>query len=73
VFREDHAVELSNSLSEILEYIYVRKAKYLNREAFWKDILKDNKVSIFLGRLYLDDLGRNSSQKVCKGSGEDIP
>lgn len=60
VFREDHAIELSNSLSEILEYIYIRKAKYLNREAFWKDLLKDNKVSIFLGSLYLEDLGRNT-------------
>jgi len=59
-FREDHPLDLLNSLQQILEYIYVRKARYLNREAFWKNILKDNKVSIFLGSLYLDDLGRNT-------------
>ncbi|MFZ1086124.1 MAG: hypothetical protein WAN35_14260, partial [Terracidiphilus sp.] len=59
-FREDHPIDLLNSLQQILEYIYVRKARYLNREAFWKNILKDNKVSIFLGSLYLHDLGRNT-------------
>lgn len=59
-FREDHPSDLLNSLQEIVEYIFIRKARYLNREAFWKEILKDNKVSIFLGSLYLDDLGRNT-------------
>jgi hypothetical protein len=60
MFREDHPMELSTSLNEILEYIYIQKAKYLNRTAFWEKILGDNKVSIFLGSLYLEDLGRNT-------------
>lgn len=59
-FREDHPSDLLKSLQQILEHIYIRKAKNLNREAFWKNILKDNQVSIFLGSLYLEDLGRNT-------------
>ena len=59
-FREDQPKELLTSLLQILEYIYIRKSRYLNREEFWKEILKDNEVSIFLGSLYLDDLGRNT-------------
>jgi hypothetical protein len=59
-FREDHPVDLLTSLHQILEYIYIHKARNLNREAFWKDILEGNRVSVFLGSLYLDDLGRNT-------------
>jgi hypothetical protein len=59
-FRADHPKDLLISLQQILEHIYIRKARNLNREAFWKDILKDNSVSIFLGSLYLDGLGRNT-------------
>lgn len=59
-FRADHPTDLLTSLQQILEHIYIRKARNLNREAFWKDILKDNRVSIFLGSLYLDGLGRNT-------------
>ncbi|NTW16607.1 MAG: hypothetical protein HGA41_04000, partial [Syntrophaceae bacterium] len=59
-FRDDHPKDLLTSLQQILEHIYIRKARNLNREAFWKDILKDNRVSIFLGSLYLEGLGRNT-------------
>jgi hypothetical protein len=59
-FRNDHPTDLLTSLQQILEHIYIRKARNLNRAAFWKDILKDNRVSIFLGSLYLDGLGRNT-------------
>ena len=59
-FREDHPDDLLTSLHQIIEYIYIRKARYLNREAFWKDILEGNTVSVFLGSLYLDDLERNT-------------
>jgi len=60
VFEEDHPTELKESLKDILEYIYIRKARYLYREAFWNNILQDNKVSIFLGSLYLHNLHRNA-------------
>lgn len=59
-FRSDHPKDLLMSLQQILEHIYIRKARNLSRDAFWKDILKDNRVSIFLGSLYLDGLGRNT-------------
>ena len=59
-FRDDHPIDLLTSLQQILEHVYIRKARNLNREAFWKDILNGGKVSIFLGSLYLDGLGRNT-------------
>lgn len=59
-FKEDHPIDLLNPLKNILEHIYLREAKNLNRESFWKDILKDNQVSVFLGSLYLGHLRRNT-------------
>lgn len=60
VYEEDDPLELSNSIKDILEFIYLEKAKFLNRHSFWSKILNDAKVSIFLGSYYLDDLGRNT-------------
>ncbi|MHC4741930.1 MAG: hypothetical protein ACYS8Z_08475 [Planctomycetota bacterium] len=59
-FRDDHPSDLLISLRQIFEHIYIGKARNFNREEFWKDILEHNKVSIVLGSLYLDDLGRNT-------------
>ena len=60
VFKEDDPFTLSSSLIEILEFIFTEKARYLYRQRFWANILKDNKVSIFLGSLYNKELGRNT-------------
>ena len=60
VFKEGEPFTLSSSLTEILEFILTEKARYLYRQRFWANILKDNKVSIFLGSLYNKELGRNT-------------
>ncbi len=59
-FEENHPADLLGSLVQILEHIYLRKARYLYRHSFWSEILKDNRVSVFLGSLYLEELGRNT-------------
>ncbi|MBV6439097.1 MAG: hypothetical protein EPGJADBJ_00729 [Saprospiraceae bacterium] len=60
VYKEGDPSHLSNSIKEILEFIYSEKAKYYNRSRFWKNILKDNNVSIFIGSLFHDGLKRNT-------------
>ncbi len=56
----DRPVDLANSLKNILEFVLIEKSKYLQRDKFWNRILKDNKVSIFLGSINMPDLGRNT-------------
>lgn len=59
-FDEENPIDLLNSLKDILEHIYLQKAKNLDKESFWKDILKNNQVSIFLGSIYLGQQRRNT-------------
>lgn len=56
----DRPVDLANSLKNILEFVLIERSKYLQRDKFWNRILKDNKVSIFLGSINMPDLGRNT-------------
>ncbi|KAF0143651.1 MAG: hypothetical protein FD156_2461 [Nitrospirae bacterium] len=59
-FNKDNPSELVSSLKDILEFVFIEKSKYLNRDDFWKKILKHNKVSIFLGSVNIPELGRNT-------------
>ncbi len=60
VFNENDPIELRKSLTDILYSIYIEKAKNLNRKKFWQHILESTEVSIFLGSLYNDNIGRNN-------------
>jgi hypothetical protein len=59
-FPEDNPEMLVSSLKDILESIYLEKAKNRNRRRFWNQILTDGAVSVFLGSRYLKDLERNA-------------
>ncbi len=59
-FNKDNPSALVSSLRDILEFVFIEKSKYLNRDDFWKKILKHNKVSIFLGSVNIPELGRNT-------------
>lgn len=59
-FEENNPKDLATSLTDILEFIYLEKAKYRNREKFWRNIIADSEVSIFLGSRFLENLERNA-------------
>ncbi len=60
IFHEEEPLQLSSSLQDILEFIYIEKAKDLNRRKFWNHILQATEVSVFLGSVYLENLERNT-------------
>ncbi len=59
-FNAKEPLVFETTLCDILGYIYDEKAKQLQKDAFWQKILSDRPVSVFLGTVSEEKLGRNS-------------
>ncbi len=53
-------VKLQNTLTDILLYFYEKKAKRLQKDAFWTKVFGNDTVSVFLGTVSEAILARNS-------------